>query len=471
MDENEKARLAQALKSQLAGTMRTNSNAIPVRPMSSPETAPFAIAACATNTHLRRHIDDALREADPAWDVLASGSPLLRHAAITSLPTDEAVCAFRLAGAMIAAPHDAMARSCLEEVVRHGWRRVWQTVSAGENISLERFRELHPGEAQQHLDTELVVLVWYAGVCGIPVTDSPAREALNMSLVRESHRVTLSAASADNANRSRYEAVIRYVSAWRRAMQGDRSEHELVARLADARKVVEQVTQAHEVWPPTQSDIWQSALLLAGANPGLDDGTAVSMLVGLHALRGGSAAKAPMQTTSFSVEEAGASDGRLRLVQSELAAEQREVHRLAGELDRAHDRLSARDAENSRLMGILAARAEPEPEVQYAVRTISERVLVAGGHETLSRNLQTWLPNSVCISTNGKEDLDRAVLAGVRLVVVLTSYISHSFSGKVIGEAHKRDLPVLLLDWRSAKHILQEIDRALSTQQDPSAKQ
>ena len=122
-------------------------------------------------------------------------------------------------------------------------------------------------------------------------------------------------------------------------------------------------------------------------------------------------------------------------------------------------------------MGILSARGEPEPEVQYTVQSIAERVLVAGGHETLSRNLQTWLPNSVCIATNGKEDLDPSVLATARLVVILTSYISHSFSGKVINEAHKRDLPILMLDWRSAKHILQEIDRALTAQQDLSAKQ
>jgi hypothetical protein len=144
----------------------------------------------------------------------------------------------------------------------------------------------------------------------------------------------------------------------------------------------------------------------------------------------------------------------------------REAHRLTSELDRARDRLSAREAEISRLLGILSARDEPESEVQYTVRSITERILVAGGHETLSRNLQTWLPNSVCIATNGKEDLDLAVLATTRLVVVLTSYISHSFSGKVINEAHKRDLPVLMLDWRSAKHILQEIDRALAAQRD-----
>jgi hypothetical protein len=56
-------------------------------------------------------------------------------------------------------------------------------------------------------------------------------------------------------------------------------------------------------------------------------------------------------------------------------------------------------------------------------------------------------------------------------VVVLTSYISHAFSGKVINEAHKRDLPVLMLEWRSAKHILQEIDRALAAQQELPVKQ
>jgi hypothetical protein len=149
----------------------------------------------------------------------------------------------------------------------------------------------------------------------------------------------------------------------------------------------------------------------------------------------------------------------------------RESRRLTGELDRARDRLSAREAEISRLLGILSARDEAEAEVQYTVHSLTERVLVAGGHETLSRNLQTWLPNSVCIATNGKEDLDPAVLATARLVVILTSYISHSFSGKVINEAHKRDLPILMLDWRSAKHILQEIDRALTAQRDVPPRQ
>ncbi|MHB8070507.1 MAG: hypothetical protein ACYDHF_00945 [Candidatus Cryosericum sp.] len=471
MDETEKERLAQALKGHFTGTGRSVPTLAPVHPAVSPDIAPFAIAACVATPHLRQHIDDALRDTDPGWDELAASSALIRHPALLILPTEEAVSAYRLAGVVVASADDLQARACLDEVIRHGWHRVWQTVNGGESISLERFRELHPGDGQQGLDVELVVLVWYAGVRGIPVTESPAREALTMSLVRELHRATVSAAATDKADRSRYDSVIRYASAWHRATYGDTGDHELATRLADAREVLKQVTHAPEETPPTQSDIWQSALLLAGANPGLDDGTAVSMLAGLHALRRGSAAKVPVQTTSVSMEEVRASDGKLHLVQSELAAEQREVHRLAGELARARDRLSARDAENSRLMGILAARAEPEPEVQYAVRTINERVLVAGGHETLSRNLQTWLPNSVCISTNGKEDLDRAVLAGVRLVVVLTSYISHSFSGKVIGEAHKRDLPVLLLDWRSAKHILQEIDRALSAQQDFSAKQ
>jgi hypothetical protein len=116
------------------------------------------------------------------------------------------------------------------------------------------------------------------------------------------------------------------------------------------------------------------------------------------------------------------------------------------------------------LLGILAAKEDAEPEIQYTVHPIADKVLVAGGHETLSRNLQPWLPNGIVIPTNGKESLDPAVLTAARLVVVLTSYISHAFSGKVVGEAHKRDIPVLPLQWRSPKHILQEIERALAAQ-------
>ena len=105
-----------------------------------------------------------------------------------------------------------------------------------------------------------------------------------------------------------------------------------------------------------------------------------------------------------------------------------------------------------------------EPEIQYTVHPIADKVLVAGGHETLSRNLQAWLPNGIFIPTNGKESLDPAVLSTVRLVIVLTSYISHAFSGKVVAEAHKRDVPILPLQWRSSKHILQEVERALAVQ-------
>ncbi|HWQ21790.1 MAG TPA: hypothetical protein VN478_03595, partial [Clostridia bacterium] len=232
-----------------------------------------------------------------------------------------------------------------------------------------------------------------------------------------------------------------------------------------------QVAQMSQPDSPGPGDVWQAAFLLAGTDVGLDDGTAVGILAGLFALRRAPAKQSlPVPASSLAVD-AEDDDEDLRKVRGDLVTQLREVRRLTGELDKVRERLSARDAENSRLMGSLAARAEPEAEVQYTVHPITERILVAGGHETLSRNLQTWLPNSVCIATNGKEDLDPSVLATTRLVVVLTSYVSHAFSGKVISEAHKRDLPVLPLDWRSAKHILQEIDHALTTQPDLSAKQ
>jgi hypothetical protein len=471
MDEKEKARLAQALKGQLAGGQRPGPVIPSLHPSIRPDIAPFALAACAANAHLHRHIDDALRLADPAWDAQAAGSMLVRHPALVTLSTEDAAYACRLVGVSVAAQHDQRARACLGEIMRDGWRRAWQTVSAGESISLERFRAMHPREQQQEPDAELVVLTWYAGVCGVPVVETPLREALDHSLVKALHRLTLAAAEIDPESRSRYDAALRYDQLWWRAIGGDGGDPELTIRLSTARDLLKQVAQVDQAVSLGPGDVWQAAFLLAGADAKLDDGTAVSMLAGLFALRQVPVRQSPTShelTPSFG---APADGEELRRARADLVVQLREAHRLAGELDRARDRLGAREAEISRLLGILSARDEPESEVQYTVRSITERVLVAGGHETLSRNLQTWLPNSVCIATNGKEDLDPAVLATTRLVVVLTSYVSHSFSGKVINEAHKRDLPVLMLDWRSAKHILQEIDHALAVQQDLPAKQ
>jgi len=471
MDENEKARLAQALKAQLAGGQRHGSVIPSIHPAIRPDLAPFALAACAVNAHLHRHIDDALRLADPTWDAQAAGSMLVRHPALVTLSIEDAVYACKLVGVSLAAQHDQRARACLGEIMRDGWRRAWQAVSAGEIISLERFRTMHPREQQQEPDAELVVLAWYAGVCGVPVAETPLREALDLSLVKALHRLALAAAEIDPAGRSRYDAALRYDQLWWRATGGDSGDRELATRLSAARDLLRQAAQVNQAVSPGPGDVWQTAFLLAGADAGLDDGTAVSMLAGLFALRQVPVTQSPTAYGPTPLVGAPADGEELRRARADLAVQLRETHRLTGELDRARDRLSTREAEISRLMGILSARDEPEAEVQYTVRSITERVLVAGGHETLSRNLQTWLPNSVCIATNGKEDLDPAVLATARLVVVLTSYISHAFSGKVISEAHKRDLPILMLDWRSAKHILQEIDRALAAQRDVPAKQ
>ncbi|MHB8106915.1 MAG: hypothetical protein ACYDH4_05745 [Candidatus Cryosericum sp.] len=471
MDETEKARLAQTAKAQLAGAQRPGPVIPSVRPAIRPDLTPFALAACAANRHLHRHIDEALRLADPAWDAQATSSMLLHHPALVTLPVEDAGYACRLVGVSLAAQHDRRAQVCLGEIVRDGWRRAWQTVSAGESISLEHFRVMHPSEHQQDLDLELVVLAWYASVCSVSVAETPMREALDQALVRTLHRLTLAAAEIDPESRARYDAALRYDDLWWRATSGESGDQGLAVRLSAARDVVRQVAHVNQCDSPGPGDVWQAAFLLAGTDAGLDDGTAVSMLAGVFALRQLPVTPSPIVREPTLLVGTPADGDELRRIRAELAVQLRETHRLTSELDRARDRLSGREAEISRLMGILSARNEPEPEAQYTVRPITDRVLVAGGHETLSRNLQTWLPNSVCIATNGKEDLDPAVLAATRLVVVLTSYISHSFSGKVINEAHKRDVPVIMLDWRSAKHILQEIDRALTAQQDLPAKQ
>ncbi len=472
MDEKDKARLAQALKGQLSEVKRPSPFIPSAHSAIRPDLTPFALAACAANVHLHRHIDEALRYAEPVWNTQVAGSMLVQHPALVTLPDEEAAYAFRLVGVMVAAEHDQRAQACLGEIVRDGWRPAWQTVTGGGNISLERFRAMHPSELRQEPDVEALILTWYAGIRGVAVAESPMREALDQSLVRELHRLTMLAAEADTASRSRYLAALRYGHACWRAIAGDSGDEALAIRLSAARDVVRQATHVENTDVPAAGDVWPTAFLLAATDPELDDGTAVSMLVGLSALCHQCAAPSVVSSEPMPpLPRVSNGESELHKVRAELATQLREVHRLSGELDRARQRLSTRETEISRLMGILAARREPEAQVQYTVHTITERVLVVGGHETLSRNLQTWLPNSVCIPMNGKEDLDPAVLSTTRLVVVLTSYISHSFSGKVIGEAHKRDVAVLMLDWRSAKHVLQEIDRALTAQNEAQEKQ
>lgn len=463
MDEQEKERLARSLKRHVLEVAMPGGAMPAIHPLTHPDATPFALAACAANQHLHHHIDDALREADPAWDAAVDASTLVRHAAFVTLSPGDAAYAVRLLGVSLAVPHDPRARNCIDSIMRHGWRRVWQTVHVGEAVSLEQFRTLHPAECLQDPDNELVVLIWYAGLCSIAVAETPAREALDLSLIKAGHRLVLEAAQINPASRARYDAALRYVRAWRSAAEG--TDECLSVHLALARDVIRRTTRETADAVPDSNGLWSLALLLADADATLDDARAVgtlAALVTLHSIAG--RRSVPEPSVPAAIKPIHDATPELEDLRSALVVKERDNRRIAGDLDKARERLTAREVEISRLLGILAARSDPEPEEQYTVHTIHERVLVAGGHETLIRNLQTWLPDSICIATNGKEDLDPAVLGTTRLVVVLTSYISHAFSSKVVTEAHKRDLPLLLLDWRSAKRILQEIDLTLQAQ-------
>jgi len=283
MDEKDKARLAQALKGQLSEVKRPGPVIPAARSLVRPDLTPFALAACAANVHLHHHIDEALRHAEPVWNAQVAGSMLVQHPALMTLPAEEASYAFRLVGVMMAAEHGRQAQSCLGEIVRDGWRRAWQTVTCGENISLERFRAMHPSKARQEPDVEALILTWYAGIRGVMVAESPMRE-LDQSLIKELHRLTVEAAEIDPASRSRYLAALRYGHAWWQATAGDSGGEALAIRLNAARDIVSRVTHVENTDFPASGDIWSTAFLLAAVDPELDDGTAVSMLVGLSAL-------------------------------------------------------------------------------------------------------------------------------------------------------------------------------------------
>ena len=460
MDEQEKARLAQALKARLDADQGPVPAVVSVRDSASLDLTPFAVAACAMNSRVRPHIDEALGRADRAWDERAGSLPLMRHPALLTLPLDQAEYACQLGGIVAAARQAEGARTCLGDVLHDGWRRVWQVVRAGGSVSLERFRQTHPAEAGEDPDAELVVLAWYADVCGVPVEDTPLRKDLEQVVLRAGYRANREAAALNATRRNQYDAALRYHDLWYRAVQADKDGVPLRQRV----ELVQEFMKGDATLSPGAVAIWHASFSLAERQADLEEMSAVTLLAMLLALGDRHAETAAVTggvRPSVGVAAESQENGS---VPAQVAAAQRAVRRLEGDLRHAETRLHARDAEISRLLGILAAKEEVEPEVQYTVHLIADKVLVAGGHETLSRNLQAWLPNGIFIPTNGKESLDPAVLSTVRLVVVLTSYISHAFSGKVVAAAHKRDVPILPLQWRSSKHILQEVERALAAQ-------
>ena len=460
MDDQEKARLAQALKARLDVKQGPVPAGIGGRDSARLDLTPFAVAACASNSRVRPHIDEGLGHAERAWDEHAGSLPLMHHPALMTLPLDQAEYACKLAGIIAAAEQAPAARACLGDIVHDGWRRVWQTVHPAGSVSLERFRLAHPAEAGEDPDHELVVLAWYADLCGRPVEDTPLWNDLQQSMLRAAYRVNREAADLTPTRRNQYQAGLRYHDLWYHAVSAGKD----VAPDPQRVELVRDLMNHDVTFSPGAADIWHASFSLAGRQADLDDESAVTLLAMLLALCDRRAEETIVEGGVPHAAGVGAESREVGNPPAQLAAAQREVHRLERELRRAGTRLRAREAENSRLMSIVAAKDEVEPEIQYTVHVLEDKVLVAGGHEALARNLQPWLPNGIVIPTNGKESLDPAVLAAARLVVVLTSYISHAFSGKVVGEAHKRDIPVLPLQWRSPKHILQEIERALAAQ-------
>ena len=462
MDEQEKARLAQALKARLDADQRPVPAVVSDRNSASLDLTPFAVVACAMNGRVRPHIDEALGHADPAWDERAGSLPLTHHPALMTLPLDQAEYACKLAGVVVAARQAEAARACLDDVLHDGWRRVWQALRAGGSVSLERFRQTHPPEPAEDADAELVVLAWYADLCGKPLEDTPLRKDLEQAILRAAYRANREAATQNLTRRNQYEAALRYHDLWYRAAQAGEDGVPLRQRA----ELVQEFMKGDARLSPGAVAIWHASFSLAERQADLEEMSAVTLLAVLLAVAVGdrhpetAAVTGGVRPSAAVATESPGSDS----LPAQVAAAQREVRRLQGELRRAQARLGARDVEISRLLGMLAAKEDVEPEIQYTVHPIADKVLVAGGHETLSRNLQAWLPNGIFIPTNGKESLDPAVLSTVRLVIVLTSYISHAFSGKVVAEAHKRDVPILPLQWRSSKHILQEVERALAVQ-------
>ena len=126
----------------------------------------------------------------------------MRHPALLTLPLDQAEYACQLGGIVAAARQAEGARTCLGDVLHDGWRRVWQVVRAGGSVSLERFRQTHPAEAGEDPDAELVVLAWYADLCGLPVEDTPLRKDLEQVVLRAGYRANREAAAL-NATRPR----------------------------------------------------------------------------------------------------------------------------------------------------------------------------------------------------------------------------------------------------------------------------
>ncbi|HOV50879.1 MAG TPA: hypothetical protein PLZ61_06015, partial [Candidatus Cryosericum sp.] len=279
MDDQEKARLAKALKTRLDA----DHGPVPAVAVGGDsahlDLTPFAVAACASSGRVRPHIDEALGHADRAWDAGAGSLPLVHHPALLTLPLDEAEYACKLAGVVAAARQEEAARTCLGDVLRDGWRRVWQALRAGGSISLERFRQTHPAEPGEDPDPELVVLAWYADLCGVPVEDTPLRKDLEQVVLRTGYRANREAAALNATRRNEYETALRYHDLWYRAVQAGKEGVPLRQRV----ELVQEFMKGDAALSPGVVAIWHASFSLAERQADLEYTSAVTLLAVLLA--------------------------------------------------------------------------------------------------------------------------------------------------------------------------------------------
>jgi hypothetical protein len=73
------------------------------------------------------------------------------------------------------------------------------------------------------------------------------------------------------------------------------------------------------------------------------------------------------------------------------------------------------------------------------------------------------MPEAAFVPEDGASALDLSVVSGCRMVVVLTSHVSHALADKVADEARRQGVPVVLVGWSNAQRIVSAVQQALSS--------
>lgn len=436
---------------------------------------PAVLFSFASNPATYRRVDAVYRVDARRYGLLASQSPLAGHPLFARLAGIAAATARHLLGLLIYESIDHAFASSIDGLIRQSWHRPWQWVANHEIVDVGEYMKAAgiPARDRGDLDAELVILVWQARRTSRLIAPTPELKVFGESLLSWSVLVALESMrpSVPQPPVPQRDAAAYFEGIWSR-MVDDAPTGELgrvlsrVTRLANAGQHADDVTPAsadHEL-------VRAACDVLAHLEPRAGDADAAQSLawlvalaqVSLSAAQGEGSTQAAQSALHELQQSVEMERQRFAEVAESLASSERACRQASVEAAEQRTLLQQRDAEIAELRSRVERLLEKRTGGSAPVEPIAARLLVAGGSQALARRLAQWMPEAVFVPEDSAVALELSVVKGCRVVVVLTSHVSHALADKVSDEARRQGVPVVLVGWSNAQRIVSAVQQALS---------